>query len=71
MNTKDITTKELNACLRKASEKALRENSALGLSYKTIKNGELVEKHPDGRIVKLGKPRFPTVTVEKKTFKLK
>ncbi|GEM_PF-3049408 len=69
-STKDITTKELNVCLKKASEKALRENIALKLSYKIIEDGELMEKQPDGSTEKLGTPLFPMVTVEKKTFRL-
>jgi hypothetical protein len=51
----EIPTEELNRIFIEATERARRENRALGLSNISVKDGELVEEKPDGTIVYLGK----------------
>ncbi|WP_146746542.1 hypothetical protein [Sinomicrobium soli] len=47
-----------------------RTNRALGLSYKVVRNGKLIEVHPDGASVVLRKSVFDTVRLDKKHFVL-
>ena len=51
----EIPTEELNRIFIEATERARRENRALGLNNISVKDGELVEEKPDGTIVYLGK----------------
>lgn len=54
-NIEEIPTEELNRIFIEATQRARRENRALGLSNISVKDGELVEEKPDGTIVYLGK----------------
>ena len=71
METKEISTKDLNKLHHRATKDAISENKALGLTYRKVKHGELVEMDKDGVERVIGKPRFGTIKVDKKTIKLK
>ena len=71
MATKDITTKDLVQLQEKAVKRAIRENKALGLSYKIVEKGQLVEVSADGKRKVIGVAKYGTVTVKQKKIKLK
>ncbi|MBS1590451.1 MAG: hypothetical protein JST52_12650 [Bacteroidetes bacterium] len=70
MATKDITKKDLEQLQEKAVRKAIRENKALGLSYKIVEKGQLVEVSADGKRKVIGAAKYGTVTVKQKKIKL-
>lgn len=67
---REITYKDLSSAQQKASKKAIQLNKALGLSYKIVRNGNLIEVYPDGTEKLLRKAVFGTVTVNKNKFRL-
>jgi len=71
MKTVDIKKEGLDYLQQKAVENAIRENKALGLPYIIVENGELLKVHTDGTKIKIGKPKYGTVKVQKRIFKLK
>lgn len=71
MKTVDVKKEGLDYLQQKAIENAIRENKALDLTYIIVENGELFQVHTDGTKVKIGKPKYGTVKVKKKIFKLK
>lgn len=71
MKTVDINKEGLNYLQLKAVENAVRENNALGLSYRIVEGGELVEVFANGKKRKLGKPKYGIVKVICKEFRLK
>jgi hypothetical protein len=71
MKTKDINKEELDQLQQKAVAKAIRENKALKLAYKTVENGRLVQVSEDGCRSDLGNVQFGTVRVKKRKIKLK
>jgi len=68
---KELTLEELNKIQKKASEKAVKLNEALGLTYLVVRNGKLIQIGPDGREKILGKPEFGTVKVKRRKIILK
>lgn len=71
MKAVDIKKEGLDYLQQKAVAKAIRENKALKLAYKTVENGQLVEVAPDGSRSVLGRATFGTVKVQQKRIKLK
>jgi predicted nuclease of restriction endonuclease-like RecB superfamily len=71
MATKDITKKDLEQLQENAVKRAIRENKALGLSYKIVKNGQLMEVSADGERKVIGTAKYGTVIVKQKKIKLK
>lgn len=71
MKAVDIKKEGLDYLQQKAVAKAIRENKALKLAYKTVENGQLVEVAPDGSRNVLGRATFSTVKVQQKRIKLK
>lgn len=67
----EVEKKDLDQLQQKAVAKAIRENKALKLAYKTVENGQLVEVAPDGSRSVLGRATFSTVKVQQKRIKLK
>ena len=67
---KEITHKDLSSAQQKASKKAIQLDKALGLTYKIVRNGNLIEVYPDGTEKLLRKAVFGIVTVNKNKFKL-
>lgn len=71
MKSKEISKEDLEQLQQKAVVKAIRENKALKLAYKTVEKGDLFEVAADGTKTKLGKSKFATVRVHQKSIKLK
>jgi hypothetical protein len=71
MKSTEIQKESLEKFQKKASEKAVRENKALGLSYIKVENDMLVEVAADGTVTQLRKSRFGMVKVVKKSYKLR
>lgn len=65
---KEITHKDLSSAQQRASKKAIQLNRALGLKYKIVRNGNLIEVYPDGTEKILRKAVFGTVVVTKNKF---
>lgn len=65
---KEITHKDLSSAQQRASKKAIQLNRALGLKYKIVRNGNLIEVYPDGTEKILRKAVFGTVAVTKNKF---
>lgn len=65
-----INKEILEHWLYEATIKARRESKALGLSYKKVVDGEVIEVSPESE--KVIKPsKYKKIKVEKKTYKLK
>lgn len=71
MKAVDIKKEGLDYLQQKAVENAIHENKAFGLPYIIVENGELLKVHTDGTKIKIGKPKYDTVKVQKRIFKLK
>ena len=71
MKTVDVKKEGLDYLQQKAVENAIRENKALDLTYIIVENGELFQVEADGTKTKKGKPKYGTVIVKKRIFKLK
>ncbi len=71
MKSTEISKESLEKFLKKASEKAVRENKALGLSYIKVENDILVEVAADGTVTQLRKSKFGTVKVTKNSYIIK
>ena len=70
--SEEVEKKDLDQLQQKAVAKAIRENKALKLAYKTVdENGQLVQVAADGRRSVLGRATFGTVKVQQKRIKLK
>lgn len=67
----ELNHKILLKALKSGAEKAIKLNKALGLSYMTVNDDQLVSIAPDGSETIIGKPMFGDVVVEKLIFSLK
>lgn len=66
----DLDLKEIKNAQRKASEKALRLNRALGLPYIETNNANLIAVDAEGKKTLIGEARFGLRKVSRKSFKL-
>lgn len=71
MKTKEVSKEDLDQLQQKAVAKAIRENKALKLAYKTVEEGRLILVTEDGSRSVMGSAKFGTVKVEQKRIKLK
>jgi hypothetical protein len=68
---KELNLEELNKIQKKASEKAVKLNEALGLTYLVVRKDKLIQIEPNGEEKILGRPEFGTVKVKKRKIILK
>lgn len=68
---KELTLEELNKMQKRASEKAIKLNEALGLSYLVVRNNKLIKVEPTGEEIIIGPSKFGTRKVQKKKIILK
>jgi hypothetical protein len=66
----EITREAIQKAQDDASEKAIRRNKALGLSYIEVQGTNLVRVDSTGEVSVLGKARFGTRKIKRKRFKL-
>jgi hypothetical protein len=67
---REIGLEDLKEAHRKASEEAIKQNRALGLTYIEVRDSKLVSISSDGHPTVIGKPRFGTRKVGLKRFRL-
>ena len=71
MKTAKVDKERLDKLQKKAVANAIRENKALGLVYEIAEEGNLIEVRADGTKKVIGKSKFGTVKVQRRTFSLK
>lgn len=66
----DLNLKDIKNAQRRATEKALRLNRALGLPYFEAKNSKLVSVDSEGNETVIGDARFGLRKISRKRFRL-
>lgn len=68
---KELNVEELNKIQKRASDKAIKINKALGLPYLVVRNDQLIKIDKEGNEKVLGKPEFGTRRIFKSKINLK
>jgi hypothetical protein len=66
----DIDREQLKTSLKSASERAIRENKALGLPITYLEDGKIIKEHADGskEIIRVKEKSPLTSTIKKGTI---
>lgn len=68
---KELNVEELNKIQKRASDKAIKINRALGLPYLVVRNDQLIKIDKEGNEKVIGKPKFGTRKVLNSKINLK
>ena len=68
---KELNVEELNKIQKRASDKAIKINKALGLTYLVVRNDQLIKIDKEGNEEVIGNPEFGTRRVLKNKIILK
>lgn len=66
----EIGLSDIKKAQQRASERAAKLNKALNLPYLEVRNAKLVSVAADGQETVIGKPRFGTTKIGRKSFRL-
>jgi hypothetical protein len=68
---KELNIEELNKIQKRASDKAIKINRALGLPYLVVRNDQLIKIDKEGNEKVIGRPEFGTRRISKSKINLK